>query len=337
MTGVYGLPERITRNAAVVAVFVAAVAAGPGGVSKVALAADRYPVKPIRIIVPSSPSSGPDIIARLTGNVLTEAWGQQVVADNRAGAAGNIGGELAARAIPDGYTLFAASSQQVSGPLYNERASYHLQKDFAPIVLTASTAYALSVHPSVPANTMRELLALSKAKPGALQFGSSGTGGGPHLAVELLKLMSGFSFTHIPYKAATFALLDVAGGQVQFTFTVLPAVLPMMKIGKVRTLAVTSSKRTPLAPELEAIAETVPGYEADAFQGMVAPAGVPPDIVKQLAADIGAIVKLPDIRERILADGAEPIGSTPDVFGAFLKKEMLKWGKVVKESGARPD
>jgi tripartite-type tricarboxylate transporter receptor subunit TctC len=300
-----------------------------------ALAAERYPSKPIRIIVPSSPSSGPDIIARLTGNVLTEAWGQQVVADNRAGAAGNIGGELAARAIPDGYTLFAASSQQVSGPLYNDKAGYHLQKDFAPIVLTASTAYALSVHPAVPANSMRELLALSKAKPGALQFGSSGTGGGPHLAVELLKLMSGFSFTHIPYKAATFALLDVAGGQVQFTFTVLPAVLPMMKIGKVRTLAVTSRKRTPLAPELEAIAETVPGYEAIGWYGLVAPARTPQTIITALNAEIIKALKTPEVVEKIRSLGADPIGGSPQEFSAFISEQIDITRKIIDAAGLR--
>ena len=236
--------------------------------------------------MPSSPSSGPDIIGRLTGTVLTEAWGQQVVADNRAGAAGNIGGELAARAIPDGYTLLAASSQQISGPIYNEKAGYHLLRDFAPVILTASTPYVLSVHPSVPAHSFKELLALSKAKPGYLQFGSSGTGGGPHLAAELMKVLGGFNFMHVPYIAAVVALIDVAGGQVHFTFTVLPAVLPMMKTGKVRALAVTSRKRTPLAPELESITESIPGYEAIGWDGLVAPAKTPDYIVTMLNTQI---------------------------------------------------
>ena len=219
--------------------------------------------------------------------------------------------------------------------MYNERAGYHLQKDFAPIVLTASTAYALSVHPSVPANTMRELLALSKAKPGVLQFGSSGTGGGPHLAVELLKLMSGFSFTHIPYKAATFALLDVAGGQVQFTFTVLPAVLPMMKIGKVRTLAVTSRKRTPLAPELEAIAETVPGYEAIGWYGLVAPARTPPAIIAALNAEIIKALKTPEVIEKIRSLGADPIGGSPQEFTTFMSEQIDITRKIIDAAGLR--
>jgi tripartite-type tricarboxylate transporter receptor subunit TctC len=202
-------------------------------------------------------------------------------------------------------------------------------------VLTASTAYALSVHPAVPANSMRELLALSKAKPGALQFGSSGTGGGPHLAVELLKLMSGFSFTHIPYKAATFALLDVAGGQVQFTFTVLPAVLPMMKIGKVRTLAVTSRKRTPLAPELEAIAETVPGYEAIGWYGLVAPARTPQTIITALNAEIIKALKTPEVVEKIRSLGADPIGGSPQEFSAFISEQIDITRKIIDAAGLR--
>jgi tripartite-type tricarboxylate transporter receptor subunit TctC len=298
-------------------------------------AAERYPVKPIRIIVPSSPSSGPDIIARLTGTVLTEVWGQQVVADNRAGAAGNIGGEIAARAIPDGYTLLAASSQQISGPLYNDNAGYHLLRDFAPIVLTASTPYVLSVHPSVAATSVKELIALSKAKPGTLQFGSSGTGGGPHLAAELMKIMSGFNFVNVPYKAAVFALIDVAGGQIQWTFTVLPAALPMMKIGKVRAMAVTSRKRTPLAPELEAIAEAVPGYEAIGWYGLVAPAKTPTAIVAMLNAEIIKALTRPDVIEKIRTLGADPIGGSPKEFTAFMTEQIETTRRIMDAAGLR--
>lgn len=298
-------------------------------------AAEAYPVKPIRIIVPSSPSSGPDIIARLTGSVLTEAWGQQVVADNRAGAAGNIGGELAARAAADGYTLLAASSQQISGPLYNDRAGYHLLRDFTPIVLTASTPYVLSVHPSVAATSVKELIALSKARSGTLQFGSSGTGGGPHLAAELMRLMSGFDFMNVPYKAAVFALVDVAGGQVQWTFTVLPAVLPMLKIGKVRALAVTSRKRTTLAPELEAIAETIPGYEAIGWYGLVAPAKTPAAIITQLNAEIIKALKRPEVIEKIRVLGADPIGGSPGEFTAFMSEQIETTRKIMDAAGLR--
>jgi tripartite-type tricarboxylate transporter receptor subunit TctC len=300
-----------------------------------AAAAERYPSKPIRIIVPSSPSSGPDIIARLTGGVLTEAWGQQVVADNRAGAAGNIGAELAARAAPDGYTLLAASSQQISGPLFNDKAGFNLLGDFSPICLTASTPYVLSVHPSVAATSVKELIALSKAKPGTLQFGSSGTGGGPHLAAELLKTMSGFNFEHVPYKAAVFALIDVAGGQVQWTFTVLPAVLPMIKTGKVRALAVTSKKRTPLAPELEAIAETIPGYEAIGWYGLVAPAKTPAHIVAMLNAEIVKALKRPEVIEKIRALGADPIGTTPREFTAFMSEQIEVTRRIMEAAGMR--
>ena len=298
-------------------------------------AAQTYPLKPIRIIVPSSPSSGPDIIARLTGSVLTEAWGQQVVADNRAGAAGNIGAELAARAIADGYTLLAASSQQVSGPLYNDKAGYHLLRDFAPICLTASTPSVLSVHPSVPAASVKELLALAKSRPDGLYFGSSGTGGGPHLAAELLKLMSGFNFTHVPYKAATFALIDVVGGQVQFTLTVLPAALPIVKTGKVRALGVTSKKRSPLAPEIEAIAETVPGYEAIGWYGLVAPAKTPERIIAMLNAEIIKALKMPEVIEKIRALGADPIGASPKEFTAFMTGQIEVTRKTMDAAGLR--
>jgi len=300
-----------------------------------ACAAEQYPAKPIRIIVPSSPSSGPDIIARLTAGVLTEAWGQQVVADNRAGAAGNIGAEMAARAVPDGYTLLAASSQQVSGPLYNSKAGYHLLKDFAPICLTASTPYVLSVHPSVPVSSVRDLLALAKAKPGTLQFGSSGTGGGPHLAAELMRMMSGFDFQHVPYKAATFALIDVAGGQVQWTFTVLPAVLPMVKSGKVRALAVTSKNRTPLAPELEAIAESVPGYEAIGWYGLVAPAKTPANIIARLNAEVIKALKRPEVIEKIRVLGADPIGAQPREFTAFMTEQIETTRRIMDAAGLR--
>ena len=317
------------RLCVALAVLGAAAGAAPAG------AAEPYPVKPIRIIVPSSPSSGPDIIARLTGSVLTEAWGQQVVADNRAGAAGNIGAEIAARAIPDGYTLLAASSQQVSGPLYNDKAGYHLLEDFSPIVLTASTPYVLSAHPSVAASSMKELLALARAKPGALHFGSSGTGGGPHLAAELLRLMSGFAFTHVPYKAATFALIDVVGGQVQFTMTVLPAALPIVKTGKVRALAVTSRQRTPLAPELEAIAESVPGYEAIGWYGLVAPARTPQHIVARLNAEIIRALKTPQVIEKIRTLGADPIGASPREFSAFMAGQIEVTRRTMDAAGLR--
>ena len=301
------------------------------------LAAERYPVKPIRIIVPSSPSSGPDIIARLTGTVLTEVWGQQVVADNRAGAAGNIGGEIAARAIPDGYTLLAASSQQISGPLYNDNAGYHLLRDFAPIVLTASTPYVLSVHPSVPATTVKDLIALSKAKPGTLQFGSSGTGGGPHLAAELMKIMSGFNFVNVPYKAAVFALIDVAGGQIQWTFTVLPAALPMMKIGKVRAMAVTSRKRTPLAPELEAIAEAIPGYEAIGWYGLVAPAKTPRAVLERLNTELNAVLADPEVKEKLKTFGIYATPGSTQKFGEEIKKDLARFAHIVKAAGIKPD
>jgi tripartite-type tricarboxylate transporter receptor subunit TctC len=195
----------------------------------------------------------------------------------------------------------------------------------------------LVVNPSIPAHTVRELIALAKAKPGQLNYASAGSGTSPHLAAELFKTMAGIEMTHIPYKGIPPAVTDVIAGRVTMLMTTTISAAPHVKSGRLRALAITSPKRLAAMPDVPAIGETVPGYEADAFQGMVAPAGVPKEIVRQLADDIAAIVRLPEIRERIVADGAEPIGSTPEAFGAFLKKEMLKWGKVVKESGARPD
>jgi len=210
-------------------------------------------------------------------------------------------------------------------------------REFAPVTQINSVPNILVVNPSIPAHTVRELIALAKAKPGQLNYASAGSGTSPHLAAELFKTMAGIEMTHIPYKGIPPAVTDVIAGRVTMLMTTTISAAPHVKSGRLRALAITSPKRLAAMPEVPAIGETVPGYEADAFQGMVAPAGVPREIVRQLADDIAAIVRLPDIRERIIADGAEPIGSTPEAFSVFLKKEMLKWGKVVKESGARPD
>jgi tripartite-type tricarboxylate transporter receptor subunit TctC len=214
---------------------------------------------------------------------------------------------------------------------------YDPVREFAPVTQINSVPNILVVNPSIPAHTVRELIALAKAKPGQLNYASAGSGTSPHLAAELFKTMAGIEMTHIPYKGIPPAVTDVIAGRVTMLMTTTISAAPHVKSGRLRALAITSPKRLAAMPDVPVIGETVPGYEADAFQGMVAPAGVPKEIVRQLADDIAAIVRLPDIRERIIADGAEPIGSTPEAFSIFLKKEMLKWGKVVKESGARPD
>ena len=301
-----------------------------------AYAAD-YPQRPIRLIVPFAAGGGLEITARSIGQKLTEKRGQSIVIDNRPGAATIVGSEIAAKASPDGYTLLMITTTFAINPSLYGKLPYDPVREFAPVTQINSVPNILVVNPSIPAHSVRELIALAKAKPGQLNYASAGSGTSPHLAAELFKTMAGIEMTHIPYKGIPPAVTDVIAGRVTMLMTTTISAAPHVKSGRLRALAITSPKRLAAMPEVPAIGETVPGYEADAFQGMVAPAGVPREIVRQLADDIAAIVRLPEIRERIIADGAEPIGSTPEAFGAFLKKEMLKWGKVVKESGARPD
>jgi len=301
-----------------------------------AYAAD-YPQRPIRLIVPFAAGGGLEITARSIGQKLTEKRGQSIVIDNRPGAATIVGSEIAAKSSPDGYTLLMITTTFAINPSLYGKLPYDPVREFAPVTQINSVPNILVVNPSIPAHTVRELIALAKAKPGQLNYASAGSGTSPHLAAELFKTMAGIEMTHIPYKGIPPAVTDVIAGRVTMLMTTTISSAPHVKSGRLRALAITSPKRLAAMPDVPAIAETVPGYEADAFQGMVAPAGVPKEIVRQLADDIAAIVRLPEIRERIVADGAEPIGSTPEAFGAFLKKEMLKWGKVVKESGARPD
>ena len=301
-----------------------------------AYAAD-YPQRPIRLIVPFAAGGGLEITARSIGQKLTEKRGQSIVIDNRPGAATIVGSEIAAKSSPDGYTLLMITTTFAINPSLYGKLPYDPVREFAPVTQINSVPNILVVNPSIPAHTVRELIALAKAKPGQLNYASAGSGTSPHLAAELFKTMAGIEMTHIPYKGIPPAVTDVIAGRVTMLMTTTISAAPHVKSGRLRALAITSPKRLAAMPDVPAIGETVPGYEADAFQGMVAPAGVPKEIVRQLADDIAAIVRLPEIRERIVADGAEPIGSTPEAFGAFLKKEMLKWGKVVKESGARPD
>ena len=301
-----------------------------------AAAADRYPDKPIRIIVPSAPGGGPDAIARMIGPAFTQAWGRQVVTDNRAGAAGNIGAEIAARAAPDGYTLLVASAQQIVGPLFFDNPPYDLIRDFSPVSLIVSTPFVLIVNPSVPAASVKELIALAKAKPGTLNYGSSGTGGTLHLLGEMFKTMAAINIVHVPYKSSSFMLVDMVGGQVQLAIAALPAAAPLIKQGKLRALAVTSLKRTPLAPDLEPIAETVPGYEMVGWYGMVAPIRTPDRIVAMLNAEIIRALKSPDIKDTLHALGAEPVGSTPREFASLLSAQTALLRKTIEASGMRP-
>ena len=308
------------------------------GFKPVALTSNQaYPSRPIRLILPFAPGGGLEITARSIGQKLTDKYGQSVIIDNRPGAATIVGTEIASNASPDGYTLLMITTTFAINPSLYGKLPYDPLRDFAPVTQINSVPNILVVNPSLAANSVRELIALAKSKPGQLNYASAGSGTSPHLAAELLKTMAGVDMTHIPYKGIPPAVTDVIAGRVSMLVTTTISAGPHVKAGKLRALAVTSPRRLSVMPDVPTIAETVPGYEADAFQAMVAPAGVPAAIVRQLAADVAAIIRLPDVRERLTADGAEPIGSTPEAFAAFLKNEMAKWTKVVKASGARPD
>jgi len=304
-----------------------------------AAAADAYPAKPVRFVVAFPPGGGTDIIARSIAQKLTERIAQQVVVDNRPGAGGNIGTDIVAKSAPDGYTLLMGSA----GPLAINASLFVKMpfdpiKDLAPVTLAASTPNVLVVHPSLRAATVKELIALARARPGEINFASSGHGTPAHLAGELFNSMAGVKMVHVPYKGAAPALADLLGGQVQLMFSTMPPALPHVKDGKLRALAVTSAKRSPAAPDLPTVDEiALPGFEANTWHGVVAPAGTPRAIIARLNREIVAILHLPDVVERLSAQGAEPVGSTPEEFAAYIGSETLKWAKVVRDSGAKAE
>lgn len=300
------------------------------------VSAQSYPAKPIRIVVTGA-GSGPDIMARLVGQHLTQAWGQQVLADARPGASGRIAAEHVARSPADGYTLMIATSQFAIGAALYEKLPYDSIKDFAPIVLMASTPFVLVVHPAVPARSVKELVALAKSRPGELHHGSSGPGSPPALAAQRFKTLTGTDMLHVPYKGGSQAVVDTVAGQIHLTFAVVPAVLPVVKQGKLRGLGVTSLKRTPLAPDLPTVSETVAGYEVIGWYGLVAPARTPSEIIARLNGEIVKALQTPEFRERLVGMGADVIGSTPQQFAAYLPEQIEFNRQLIKESGARPD
>jgi tripartite-type tricarboxylate transporter receptor subunit TctC len=316
---------KTTRGALAVALTAVAVAAP----------AQPYPHKPLRIIVMNTPGSGADIVTRLIAAKMSESLGQQVVVDNRAGAAGNIGAEIAARAAPDGYTLAMITSQQPNVVALYDKLPYDLVKDFAPISLLAAAPYFIIVHPSVAATGVKELVALAKSKPGTLSYGSAGAGSAPHLATEVFKSMTGINVLHVPYKGTTPALTDTMAGQIQMTVLVAPLVLPAVKAGRVRALAVTSSKRSALAPEIPTVAESVPGYEWSGWYGLTAPAKTPAAIIAKLNAGQNEAIKDPGFKERLAGVGAETIGSTPEEYGAHIRTQLDKMRLAIKLASVR--
>ena len=298
-----------------------------------------YPVKPIRIIVPSAPGSGPDIMARAIGQKLNESLGQPIVVDDKPGAGGIIGSEAAAKSAPDGYTLIMANagSHAVNASLY-AKLPYDPVKDFAPITLVAVAPNILIVHPTLPARTAKDLIALARTRPGELTFGSGGNGSTAHLSGELFRTMAGINVVHIPFKGSPAAVIGVIAGQIVMAFPNIPPALPHVRSGKLKALAVTTAKRSAALPDLPTIAESgLPGYEATAWFGVLAPAGTSSAIIAKLNSAIVKSVHVCEMRERLSAEGTEAVGNTPEQFAQIIKTDIAKWAKVVKASGAKPE
>jgi tripartite-type tricarboxylate transporter receptor subunit TctC len=300
--------------------------------------AQNYPIKPIRLIIPFAPGGGTDLTARAIAMKLTEAWGHTVVPDNRAGANGTIAVDIATKSPPDGYTLtMISSSHSVNSSLYKS-LPYDLVRDLAPITQATSQPYALVIHPSVQAKSVKELIALAKAKPDTMTYGSSGLGGLSHLSGALFSSLAGIKLIHVPYKGGNPALNDVVGGQIQMLFSTLLQADTQLKAGRVRALAVTTKKRSTAAPELPTMQEAgVAGYEVAGWYGVLAPAKTPRPIIDKLNTEIVRILHSPDVQNRLAADGSEAVGSTPEQFGNHIKSEVAKWGKVIREAGIKAE
>jgi tripartite-type tricarboxylate transporter receptor subunit TctC len=299
--------------------------------------AAHYPSRPIRMIVPFAPGGGLDISARLIGHKLTEKWGQNVVVDSRPGAATIVGTEIASKSAPDGYTVLMITTTFAINPGLYAKLPYDAGKDFAPVTQLNSQPNVVVVAPIFAGKSVKDLIALAKAKPGELTFASPGAGSAPHLAAEMFQRAAGVSMIHVPYKGIPAAVTDVIGGRITMLFTTTISAAPHIKTGKMRAIAITSAKRQPGMPDVPTVGETVPGYQAEAFQGMVAPAGTPQTVIDKLSAEVARIVKLPDVSQRFQLDGAEAVGSTPKDFAAFLKSEMQKWSKVIKDAGVKAE
>jgi len=295
-----------------------------------------YPEKPIRMIVPFAPGGSNDIMGRLVAAKFTENMGQQVVVDNRPGASGIIGTDLAAKAAPDGYTVLVMSLTFTVNPSIRSKLPYDTDKDLVPVTVIASAPLILVVHPSLPVKSVREFIAYAKANPGKLNFGSGGPGSTPHLAGEMLKSMAGLQMTHIPYKGGGPALADLVGGQIQLMLENIPSTLPFVKSEKLRVLAVTSKKRSPTVLDVPTLDEAgLKGYELTGWNGLFVPRGTPRAIVNRLHAETVKALAAPDVRQRLAAMSAEPGGEPPETFAAFVKAEIRKWAKIVKEAGLK--
>jgi tripartite-type tricarboxylate transporter receptor subunit TctC len=296
--------------------------------------AQSYPVKPVRIVVPFAPGGPNDILARLIGQKLAETWGQQVIADNRPGGGTVIGTEIVAKSPPDGYTLLMVSTSHTSNPSLR-KLPYDPIRDLEPIVLVASGPNVVLAHPSLPAKSVKELIALARAQPGQVTYGSGGAGTSTHLAGAMVGLMGGVKMVHVPYKGGAPATIGLLSGETTWMVgTILPS-MPHIRSGRARALAVTGPKRSPALPEVPPVADTLPGFEASSWYGISAPGSTPRDIIARLNQEIGKVINAADVREQLAHEGAEVIGGTPERYGAFYRAEIDKWAKVIKAAGIR--
>jgi tripartite-type tricarboxylate transporter receptor subunit TctC len=303
-----------------------------------AVYAQDYPSRPIRMVAPFAPGGATDLLARVMGQKMTERFGQSVIIDNRVGAGGNIGAEIVAKAPPDGYTLLLGGVPHAIGMSLYKKLGYDLAKDLAPVAMIATFPSAIVLHPSLPAKSVKELIGLARSQPGQLNFGSAGNGSPNHLALELFNTMAKVKMTHVPYKGTGQMAIDLVAGQLQLASMGFPAALQNVKAGKLRVIAVTSASRSPLLPDVPTVAETgLPGFDVTSWYGVFGPAALPAEIASKLNAEIGTMTAASDVRERFAALGAEPAKMSSDEFGRYVKAEVARWARVVKESGARLD
>ena len=317
-----------------------AAQAQPAAVPAPAVSAPTYPVKTVRVIASQSAGGGVDAVARLVASRLAESFGQTVIVDNRAGANGSLAAEITAKAPPDGYTLLmTTAAHAINVSLYGGKVGYDPVRDFAPVSLVSAAPNMLSSHPSLPVKTLKELVALAKARPGELSYASPGGGTPQHLAMELFRHMAGIQVTHIPYNGGGPSVIASLGGQVPVLASSLPTALPHAKVGKLRALAVTSAQRSQLAPDYPTVDEAagLKGYEANVWFGLFAPTGTPPAVISRLNAEIEKLEQQKDIRDRLTTLGFDPVRNTPEQFLQLLRTDVAKWAKVVRDSGAKPD
>ena len=293
------------------------------------LHAQSYPNKPVRLVVGFATGGGTDVLSRIIAKKLSETWSQPLIVENRPGADGAIGTELVAKSAPDGYTLVMITNAHTISP-FQRTLAYDPVKDFIPVILVASTPNLLLVHPSVPANNVTELIALARSKPNALSYGSSGSGTSPALSMELLKTITNTQIVEVPYKGSTPAVLDLLGGHIQIMFGAISTVKQHVESGKLRAIAITSPKRWNSFPGLPTVNETIPGFEAASWYGLLAPAGTPPAIIAKLQSDIAAALETPEVRSFIIGEGFEVIGNKPDEFAKIIQRDMQKWGNLIK-------